>query len=127
MLEDWNLTTLKAHFDALRADDKEAVATALAAAEKAVNAALMAAKEAVLKAEGAAADRFAAGNEIRGAMMDAQKNFASGVQLDSLKEQVTRLELAVSGNAKKSEGFGQLGLILGLVVGAAGTLFGIFH
>jgi len=125
-MSEWNLASLKEHFDALRQADKEAVATALAAAEKAVTAALTAAKEAVLKAENAAEKRFEAGNEIRGAMMDAQKNFPNLAQFDALKEQVTRLELSVSGSAKKFEGFGQLGLIAGLVIGAAGTLFAIF-
>src|SRR5688572_6549075 len=105
---EWNLAVLKEHFDALRVDDKEAVATALAAQEKAVAAALVAAEKAVLKAENAAEKRFEASNEIRGAMMDAQKNFPNLAQFDALKEQVTRLELSVSGAAKKSEGFGQL-------------------
>ena len=126
MSEQWTLDAVKEHFEALRVDDKEAVATALAAQEKAVAAALVAAEKAVLKAENAAEKRFEASNEIRGAMMDAQKNFPNLAQFEALKEQVTRLELAVSGNAKKSEGFGQLGLILGLLVGAAGTLFAIF-
>jgi len=125
-MSEWTLDTLKEHFDVQIRDNKEAVATALAAAKEAVTAALTAAKEAVLKAENAAEKRFEASNEIRGAMMDAQKNFPNLAQFEALKEQVTRLELSVSGNAKKSEGFGQLGLILGLLVGAAGTLFAIF-
>lgn len=127
MANDWTFSTLKKHFDALRQADKEAIDKALAAAEKAVTAALTAAKEAVLKAENAAEKRFEASNEIRGAMMDAQKNFPNVAQFEALKEQVNRLELVVSGRAKKSEGFGQLGLAMGLVIGAAGTLFGIFN
>jgi len=122
---EWTIGTLNEKFDALRLADKEAVATALAAAEKAVTAALTAAKEAVLKAENAAEKRFEANNEIRGAMMDAQKNFPNLAQFEALKEQVSRLELMVSGNSKKFEGFGLFALILGLVIGAAGTLFGL--
>lgn len=73
----WTIAALKEYFDKLRGADKEAVKTALDAAEKAVTAALTSSEKAILKAEGAADDRFKAANEIRGAMRDAQETFAN--------------------------------------------------
>lgn len=95
-MDEWTIPALKEHFDKLREADKEAVALALTAAEKAVNAALSASEKAILKAEGASDDRFKAGNEIRGAMRDAQENFANKgqtqLQMDGLTRRIEVME-----------------------------------
>lgn len=112
-------------WDDLRLADKEAISTALTAAEKAVNAALAASEKAILKAEAAAKERFDASNEIRGAMMDAQKGFASLAQFEALKERVDKAEAALLKGGSKAEGIGIASTRLLALLGAAGTVFGI--
>lgn len=126
MADTWTLSTLKTHFDALRLADKEAVATALAAAEKAVTAALTASEKAILKAETSADKRAEASNEIRQAMIDQQKNFASIDTIEAAKQRIDKLETALLTSGAKSAGFGQLGTMLVVAIGVGGTLFGIF-
>lgn len=96
MTDIWTIPALKEYFDQLRAADKEAVTTALNAAEKAVNAALISSEKAILKAEGASDDRFKAANEIRGAMRDAQEHFADKgqtcVQINDLTRRIEGIE-----------------------------------
>lgn len=126
MSKRWNFSTLKEHFDALRQADKEAVSTALAAAEKAVTAALTASEKAILKAEAAANDRFAAGNEIKGAMENAQKQFATMDAVAALRDRIDKLESAALTAGGKYTG---MALLIGLIVGGigiAGTLFTLF-
>lgn len=126
MTDTWTIPQLKEHFDALRAADKEAITTALTAAEKAVAAAMAASEKAILKAENAADKRAEASNEIRAAMVDQQRNFASKDETER------RLKMLEDGNASdkgKSAGFGQLaGLIgggltiVGIIIAAAYTV-----
>jgi hypothetical protein len=126
MTSEWTFTTLKQHFEALREADKEAVATALAAAEKAVTAALTASEKAILKAENAADKRAEASNEIRGAMVDAQKNFADRAETD---RRLKALEDARIAAANKSIGASQLwaaaaGIVI-VVAAIMGIVFGV--
>jgi hypothetical protein len=119
---DWTLVTLKEHFDALRAADREAVSTALAAAEKAVAAAMAASEKAILKAETAADKRAEASNEIRGAMVDAQKNFADKAETERRLKNLEDKDIAT---ANKSIGAAQLwGLAVAVVV-AVGAIMAI--
>ena len=123
-MTDWTIETLKEHFDALRTADKEAVATALAAAEKAVTAALTASEKAILKAEGAADKRAEASNEIRGAMVDAQKNFADKAETERRLKSLEDARIAAS---SKTIGANQLwamaaGIVL-VVVAVMGLIF----
>lgn len=118
----WTLETLKEHFDSLRAADREAVSTALAAAEKAVAAAMAASEKAILKAEGAADKRAEASNEIRGAMVDAQKNFADKAETERRLKTLEEKDIASS---SKSIGIGQVvGIIVGVIV-VSGVISGI--
>jgi hypothetical protein len=107
----WTLETLKEHFEALRADDKEAIAAALAAAEKAV-----------LKAEVRTQADKEASNEIRGAMLDAQAHFADKEATD---RRLTNLENASLANASKSIGATQLYAAAAAVVVAVAAIMGI--
>ncbi len=61
---EWTVSTLKEHFDQLRASDQEAIAAALAAAEKAVT-----------KAEEASSKRFESVNEFRQTLSDQTATF----------------------------------------------------
>lgn len=119
MGEGWTLATLKEHFDALRLADKEAVATALNAAEKATNAALEASEKAIGKAEIAANNRFDAGNEIKGAMENAQKSFATIETVNAQRERMDRIDKDISDLRGRSAGASQ---IIGYVLGAAGLV-----
>src|SRR5678816_4366067 len=68
----WTVETLKEHFEQRFADQKEAVAAALAAAEKAVG-----------KAEANAEKWRENANEWRGSMMDREVKFASKEQIET--------------------------------------------
>jgi hypothetical protein len=118
----WTLETLKEHFDALRAADREAVSTALAAAEKAVAAAMAASEKAILKAENAADKRAEASNEIRGAMVDAQKSFADKAETE---RRLKMLEDAHIADASKTIGASQLYAAAAAIVVAVGALITI--
>jgi hypothetical protein len=118
----WTLQTLKEHFDALRSSDREAVATALAAAEKAVAAAMAASEKAILKAENAADNRAEASNEIRGAMVDAQKNFADKAETE---RRLKMLEDAHIADASKHVGASQLYAAAAAIVVAVAAIVSI--
>lgn len=126
MAEDWTFETLKEHFDALRLADKEAVGTALAAAEKAVTAALTASEKAILKAENASDKRAEASNEIRGAMIDQQKHFVTIAQYDALRERTDKVEAALLTSGGRAAGFGQIGTIAVTAIVAASATVAIF-
>jgi len=124
----WTLETLKEHFDALRTADKDAVTTALSAAEKAVAAAMAASEKAILKAENAADKRAEASNEIRAAMVDQQKNFSNKEQTDM---RLKMLEDAMALGKGRVLGVSQIvgmigggivmiGIIIGIVVAVSG-------
>jgi len=98
---------------------EKAVASALAAAEKAVAAALSAAKEAVTKAEAAQSKRDDASNEIRGAMVDQQKNFASSEKVDGLGARITALESQQAAASGKSAGVVSVREAITWLIGAA--------
>ena len=68
----WTLESLRDHLLALREADKEAVATALAAA-----------KEAVTKAESAAEERFRSVNEFRAQLSDQAVTFMPRAEYES--------------------------------------------
>jgi len=68
----WTVQTLKEHFEQRFADQKEAVAAALAAAEKAVG-----------KAEANAEKWRENANEWRGSMMDREVKFAAKDQMET--------------------------------------------
>lgn len=118
----WTLETLKAHFDALRLADREAVSTALAAAEKAVAAAMAASEKAILKAENAADKRAEASNEIRGAMVDAQKSFADKAETERRLKMLEDKDIAAT---SKTIGAGQLWAMIAAVVAAVGAIIAI--
>lgn len=105
MPEGWTLETLKVHLEARLDAVKENAALALSASERAI-----------VKAEAAAEKRADASNEIRGAMVDAQKNFADK---ESTERRLKNLEDAVITSRSKSAGLGQ---IASVVVGAVGVL-----
>jgi nitrogen regulatory protein PII-like uncharacterized protein len=120
--EQWTFSTLKEHFDALRQADKEAVGTALAAAEKAVTAALTASEKAILKAENASDKRLENLNELRGVVTDQQRNFANKEQTE------LRLKFLEDAAAKASGKSAGTALIIAYAIGGvgiAGTLFTI--
>jgi len=119
---DWTLPSLKAHFDALRLADKEAVALALTAQEKAVAAALEAAKDAATKVETATETRFNSTNEFRGALEDAQKNLASSDRVTALENRVGKNEAELTERRGKAAGAGQL---VGYIVGGGGLLLAV--
>ena len=118
----WTLETLKEHFDALRAADKDALDKALNAAEKAVAAAMAASEKAILKAETAADKRAEASNEIRGAMVDAQKNFADKAETERRLKHLEDKDIA---DASKTIGVGQLWAMIGAVVVAVAAIMAI--
>ena len=118
----WTLETLKEHFDALRAADREAVSTALAAAEKAVAAAMAASEKAILKAENAADKRAEASNEIRGAMVDAQKSFADKAETE---RRLKNLEDKAIADAGRTIGASQLWAMAAAVVVAVAAVVAI--
>ena len=122
MSETWTLETLHTHWTAMRAADKEAVSTALAAAEKAVNAALIASEKAILKAENAGDKRAEASNEIRAAMIDQQKNFANKEQTDL---RLKYLEDTVRGNQGIGLGATHTWQVIAMVVAAVVSILGI--
>jgi hypothetical protein len=115
-------TYVDTRFDA----SEKAVASALAAAEKAVAAALSAAKEAVTKAEAAQSKRDDASNEIRGAMVDQQKNFASAEKVDAAIARIGRLENQQATMGGKYQGIALVVLgiatLASLLIGAASLL-----
>jgi hypothetical protein len=119
MTEEWTLVTLKEHFDSLRAADKEAVTTALTAAEKAVSAAMAASEKAILKAETAADKRAEASNEIRGAMVDAQKSFADKAETERRLKNLEDKDIA---SANKSIGANQLWGVAAAIVFAVAAI-----
>lgn len=119
----WTLETLHEHWTTLRDADRQAVATALNAAEKAVAAAMAASEKAILKAEAAADRRAEASNEIRQAMMDQQRQFATVQQVDTLKEQLEKLEKVVNDKVSKSAGGMQLWQIMGAIILSVGAIF----
>lgn len=101
MSGDWNVNTLKEHFEKI-----------LAEKDKAINIALAAAKEAVGVAE-ANADKWRANaNEWRGAMTDREKTFATKAELQTYKESTEK----ALGVEKERSDIGQ-GKSLGLSVG----------
>lgn len=124
-MDEWTISTLKAHFDALRQADKEAITTALTAAEKAVAAAMAASEKAILKAESAADKRAEASNEIRGAMVDAQKNFADKAETERRLKSLEDKDIA---SASKTLGAGQLwagaGVVVFVVAAIMAVIFG---
>ncbi len=104
--EEWTLHTLKKYFEAKFDAAKSEVGTALAASEKAV-----------LKAEAAANERFKGLNELRGAMDDASKKFATNERLDGLEKRFELIDRAREASSNKSLGSGQL-LVLLISLGA---------
>ena len=106
---EWTVATLKQYIDREFASSKEAVNAALAASEKAV-----------LKAEVAADKRAEASNEIRAAMMDAQKHYATREGMDALSKRVDDLVNQQNIGAGKSQGVGQL-VTVGLAIVAIGV------
>jgi hypothetical protein len=100
----WTIATLKEHFERLREDDQRAVQAALASAEKAVSAALVSAEKAITKQEAADTKRADASNEIRGAMLDQQRQFPSKVEVDSRFTDVERRMIALEKKADMDAG-----------------------
>lgn len=125
----WTLATLKKHFDDLRNADKEAITTALSAAEKAVAAAMAASEKAILKAETAADKRAEASNEIRAAMVDQQKFFSNKDQTDlqfsNIVHRVESLEQEIAAGKNRAAGIVQLWGMIGAVIGAVVLILGI--
>lgn len=120
--DSWTLVTLHAHWEALRLADKEAVKTALDAAEKAVAAAMAASEKAILKAETASDKRAEAANEIRAAMVDQQRNFADK---ESTERRLKLLEEADIASRGKAAGGLQLWQVLFAIIIAVGAVFGM--
>lgn len=118
----WTLDTLKDHFDDMRRADKEAVTTALNAAEKAVAAAMAASEKAILKAETASDKRAEASNEIRAAMIDQQKTFANKEQTDM---RLKLLEDALAASRGKTQGVGMLAGVIVSVITVIGVVLAI--
>jgi hypothetical protein len=97
----WTIETLKEHFDVRIAALQDAVSAALSASDKAIN-----------KAEGAAEKRADASNEIRQAMLDQQKTFASREALDALDKRMDLLD-------GRSQGVGISATVIGWIVMAS--------
>lgn len=114
MAKRWTINTLKEHLEARLEAVKENAALALAASERAI-----------VKAEAAAEKRADASNEIRGAMVDAQRSFATIQQFALLKEQHDKLESKLAAIENKSTGAGQLWAMLIAVVLAVAAINGV--
>jgi hypothetical protein len=93
---EWNVYTLKEHFDGLASARDKAVEAALIAQKGEVAAALAAAKEAVLKAEISTDKRFQAANGFREAMLDQQKTFVTKGDFENARETMSDLKMAIS-------------------------------
>jgi hypothetical protein len=101
---DWTVSTLKEHFDELRAADQRAVQAALASAEKAVSAALTASKEAVTKAETASEKRFDSVNEFRKTLSDQTSTFLPRPEYEAKHENLKELIAQVDKKVTLTEG-----------------------
>lgn len=107
----WTLSTLKTYLESkIEAVEKNA-ALALSASEKAI-----------LKAENAADKRAEASNEIRGAMVDAQKSFADKAETERRLKMLEDKDIAA---ASKAIGAGQLWAMAGAVIVAVAAIFAI--
>jgi len=126
----WTLDTLAKHLTDKIADveartkerfdlSKQAIDSALAAAEKAITAAMAAAEKAVTKAEIAAEKRFDSVNEFRAAMKDQTASFADKVQTDF---RLASVEKKIENSSGRSEGIGQF---WGWIVAGVGIVVGI--
>ena len=105
----WTTETLKEHFDALRASDKEAL-----------GAALVAVKEENRKTEVAAEKRFELLNELRSGV-------ATKEQLEALEKIVEDLKTSRDTGTGRSSGLSQgWGILLG-AVGLVGGIIAIFY
>jgi hypothetical protein len=93
---EWNVYTLKEHFDGLASARDKAVEAALIAQKGEVAAALAAAKEAVLKAEISTDKRFQAANGFREAMLDQQKTSRWQFPRSKTKTSARRLQPTAS-------------------------------
>ena len=102
---------------------KEAVGTALAAAEKAVQMAMMAAEKAVLKSEEAYDKRFQAVNEFRSMVQDVVNTMITRAEADSRLQALSERIEANRIRLDRSEGTGA-GLKTGwaLLVGLVGII-----
>lgn len=105
-MSEWTIDTLKEYVEVKFAAANEQVHTALEVSEKAV-----------LKAEAAAEKRFEGLNELRGAMEDASKKFATNERLDGLEKQIDLIGRANEAASNKTLGSSQL-LVLLISLGA---------
>jgi hypothetical protein len=114
-MSEWTVDTLKEHFDALREDDQEAIAAALAAA-----------KEAVIKAEVASEKRFEGINEFRGALNDVVSRNVTRNEWSSsheaLIEKITELQRRADKNEGRGSGLSSAGAIAVGAIGVIGTI-----
>jgi hypothetical protein len=116
---EWNVYTLKEHFDGLASARDKAVEAALIAQKGEVAAALAAAKEAVLKAEISTDKRFQAANGFREAMLDQQKTET----MSDLKMAISKIENKDLGATTSTDRLMQMLPILISLVAVAAVLF----
>jgi hypothetical protein len=110
-MTDWTVHTLKEHFDALRADDKEAV-----------QAALIAVKEENGKSERAAEKRFDLLNELRVGVATVEQLDAVKVLVSALGSRLDRIEGAGNQSTASTNRRSQVN---GNLVGAGGLIVAI--
>jgi hypothetical protein len=114
---EWTLSTLKEYLEGVLTahdrryeqrfeDQKQAVNTAMAAAEKAVQAALSAADQAVRKAETASERRFDSVNEFRLTLSDQQRTLWPRAEGEKLLEVVNERLTLISARLDRLEGQG---------------------
>ena len=113
------------HASDLRDADQLATATALAAQEKGSAASLAAQKEATNKAEASQNKRDKASNNIRGAMMDDRKNYATTDKVDGLTERLGKVENTQSASAGEQHGQGMSRAAMVTIITLAIALSGL--
>lgn len=131
----WTLETLKEYVTERFNSSEKAVSAALAAVEKGNAAAMASAEKAILKAEASADKRAEASNEIRAAMMDQQKTFATreetGLKFTAIEQRQTEAMAAFDkrlddvadvarGQANKADAFTKLATV-GIALAAVGV------
>jgi hypothetical protein len=104
-MNEWTVTTLKEHLDAMLAERDKQISLALTAAEKAVT-----------KAETATEKRFDSVNEFRQTLTDQTKTFASSERVDGLTQRLDKLEGRSGGF---SDGWRWMLLAIGIIIAAA--------
>lgn len=113
--EEWTLGTLKEHFD-----------ERFASAERAVTAALAGSEKAILKAEASADKRAEAANEIRAAMLDQQKTFATREALSAIDKRTDDLADLLKTLTGKSEAFNRMATVVIALAAVGVSAFAIF-